>query len=172
MSVSPHDSQKLTPSTTQPAKNSHTSPSRLSALRDATQRGAGEALWFNVHNYLQSGSISNIFIVKDRTLLTPPTRDDLLDPVIAEKIPYAKSATLPGITRQVIFELAAIEKIAIEHAAITINQLLDADEAFLTNSIMAIMPISRIERSPIGHDKPGPITRRLSELYQQQISGA
>ena len=172
MTVIVLDDQKLNPFDIQAGHKTLNYFSRLSALRDATQRGAGEALWFNVHNYLQSGSISNIFIVKDGTLITPPTRDDLLDPAVAEKIPYPKSATLPGITRQVIFELAAAEKIAIERAAITINQLLDADEAFLTNSIMGIMPVSRIERSPIGPDKPGPITRRLSELYEQQISRA
>jgi len=172
MTVIVLDDQKLNPFDIQAGHKTLNYFSRLSALRDATQRGAGEALWFNVHNYLQSGSISNIFIVKDGTLITPPTRDDLLDPAVAEKIPYPKSATLSGVTRQVIFELAAAEKIAIERAAITINQLLDADEAFLTNSIMGIMPVSRIERSPIGPDKPGPITRRLSELYEQQISRA
>src|SRR5258706_4351736 len=161
-----HKQKKQNPYTPQAGPKPPNFSPRLSAFRDATGRGAGEAIWFNVHNYLQSGSISNIFIVKDGTLLTPPTRADLLDPVIAEKIPYAKSATLLGITRQVVFELAAGEKMPVERAAITINQLLDADEAFLTNSIMGIMPISRIERSPIGQDKPGPITRRLSELYE------
>ena len=46
---------------------------RFAALRHANERGAGEALWFNVHNYLQSGSISNVFIVRDARLHTPPT---------------------------------------------------------------------------------------------------
>jgi branched-chain amino acid aminotransferase len=172
MTVIVLDDQKLNPYDIQAGHKTLNYFSRLSALRDATGRGAGEALWFNVHNYLQSGSISNIFIVKDGTLITPPTRDDLLDPAIAEKIPYAKSATLPGITRKVIFELAAAEKIPIERGATTINQLLDADEAFLTNSIIGIMPVARIERSPIGPDKPGEITRRLAELYEREISRA
>ena len=166
------DDQKLNPYDIQAGHKTLNYFSRLSALRDATGRGAGEALWFNVHNYLQSGSISNIFIVKNGTLITPPTRDDLLDPAIAEKCPYPKSATLPGVTRQAIFELAAAEKIPIDRAAVNITQLLNADEAFLTNSIMGIMPLSRIERKAIGADKPGRITRRLAELYQQQLSGA
>src|SRR3954468_15993072 len=170
MTVIVLDDQKLNPYDIQAGHKTLNYFSRLSALRDATQRGAGEALWFNVHNYLQSGSISNIFIVKNGTLITPPTRDDLTDPAIAEKVPYAKSATLPGITRQLIFELAAAEQVAIERAAITIDQLLDADEAFLTNSIMGIMPIARIERSPIGAGQPGPITSRLSELYGRQLA--
>ena len=170
MTVIVLDDQKLNPYDIQAGHKTLNYFSRLSALRDATQRGASEALWFNVHNYLQSGSISNIFIVKDGALITPPTRDDLLDLALAEKIPYSKSATLPGITRQVIFELAAAEKIPLQRGAITINQLLDADEAFLTNSIMGIMPIARIERSPIGQNTPGPITRRICELYERQLT--
>jgi len=170
MTVIVLDDQKLNPYDIQAGHKTLNYFSRLSALRDATQRGAGEALWFNVHNYLQSGSISNIFIVKDGILITPPTREDLFDPVIAEKVPYPKSATLPGITRQVIFELAATEKTPIQRSAITVNQLLEADEAFLTNSIMGIMPLARVERSAIGSDKPGPITRRLAELYEHQLT--
>ncbi|HEV8378459.1 MAG TPA: aminotransferase class IV, partial [Tepidisphaeraceae bacterium] len=171
MTVIVLDDQKLNPYDVQAGHKTLNYFSRLSALRDAAQRGAGEALWFNVHNYLQSGSISNIFIIKDGILITPPTRDDLLDPVIAEKVPYPRSATLPGITRQVIFELAATKRIPVQRAAITINQLLETDEAFLTNSIMGIMPVARIERKAIGADKPGPLTRRLTELYERQLAG-
>jgi branched-subunit amino acid aminotransferase/4-amino-4-deoxychorismate lyase len=72
----------------------------------------------------------------------------------------------------VIFEIAAAEKIAVDRAAINITQLLEADEAFLANSIMGIMPVARVERKPIGPDKPGPITRRLSELYDAQLAAA
>jgi branched-chain amino acid aminotransferase len=170
MTVIALDDQKLNPYDIQAGHKTLNYFSRLSALRDATQRGAGEALWFNVHNYLQSGSISNIFIVKDGVLITPPTREDLLDPAIAEKVPYPRSATLPGITRQVVLELAATEHIPLERSAITIDRLLSADEAFLTNSVMGIMPLCRVERSPIGDDKPGPLTRRLIHLYAAQLS--
>ncbi len=172
MTVIVLDDQKLNPYDIQAGHKTLNYFSRLSALRDATQRGAGEALWFNVHNYLQSGSISNVFIVKNGTMITPPTRDDLLDPAVGEKCPYPKSAALPGITRQVVFELAAAEKIPLDRSAINITQLLEADEAFLTNSIMGIMPIARIESSPIGQGEAGEVTRRLSELYQQRLSSA
>jgi branched-chain amino acid aminotransferase len=170
MTVIVLDEQKLNPYDIQAGHKTLNYFSRLAALRDATQRGAGEALWFNVHNFLQGGSISNIFIVKEGSLITPPTRDDLLDPIVAEKIPYPKSATLPGITRQVIFEIAAQEKIPLQRAAVNIRQLLEADEAFLTNSIMGIMPVARIERKAIGTDKPGPLTRRLGEIYAQKLA--
>jgi branched-chain amino acid aminotransferase len=170
MTVIALDDQKLNPYDIQAGHKTLNYFSRLTALRDATQRGAGEALWFNVHNYLQSGSISNIFIIKNGTLITPPTREDLFDPAVAEKCPYPKSATLPGITRLVIFEIAAMERLSIERSAINITQLLEADEAFLTNSIMGVMPIARIERKAIGSEKPGEITRRLAELYERQLT--
>ncbi len=164
------DEHKLNPYDIQAGHKTLNYFSRLSALRDATQRGAGEALWFNVHNYLLSGSISNILIVKNGTLITPPTRDDLLDPAIKERTPYLKSAVLPGITRLAVIELAAQHNIPISVGPITIESVLDADEVFLTNSAMGVMPLCRIERKAIANDKPGQITQRLSELYRRDLS--
>jgi branched-chain amino acid aminotransferase len=163
------DDQKLNPYDIQAGHKTLDYFSRLYALRDASQRGAGEGLWFNVHNYLQSGCLSNVFIVKDAHILTPPTPIDLQDHAIADATPYPRSATLPGITRQTVFDLAKQDNIPITPAAITINQLLDADEVFLTNSVMGVMPVSRIERHPISNDRPGPVTQRLAELYEAEI---
>src|SRR5438067_855181 len=72
------DDQKLNPYDIQAGHKTLNYFSRLSALRSATQRAAGEALWFNVHNYLQSGSISNVFIAKAGKLITPPTPVEML----------------------------------------------------------------------------------------------
>src|SRR5687767_2249384 len=107
MTVIALDEQKANPYDVQAGHKTLSYFSRLAALRDAGERGAGEALWFNVHNYLQSGSVSNIFLARGGLLLTPPTRDDLLDESLAAQVPYPKSATLPGVTRQVALELAA-----------------------------------------------------------------
>ncbi len=71
------DEQKLNPYDMQAGHKTLNYLSRLAALREANRRGAGEALWFNVHNYLQSGSISNVFIAKHGTLFTPPTNVEL-----------------------------------------------------------------------------------------------
>lgn len=169
MTVIVLNDQKLNPYDIQAGHKTLNYFSRLTALRDANQRGGGEALWFNVHNYLQSGSISNIFLAKSGQLLTPPTPEDLLDKTLAATIPYPKSATLPGITRRVILELAAREGISAIPAALTINDLLSADEVFLTNSIMGLMPVCRIERHPVGPEKPGPLSLKLAALYEQEI---
>ncbi len=85
-------------------------------------------------------------------------------------MPYPNSVVLPGVTRQVAFELAAREGIPTQTTSIHVTQLLDADEVFLTNSIMGVMPVCRVERSAIGDDKPGPTTRRLSKAYAELIA--
>ncbi|MHC4444581.1 MAG: aminotransferase class IV [Planctomycetota bacterium] len=126
---------------------------RLIALREAQQRQCGEALWFTPDNLLAEGCISNIFLVKDKKLLTPPEHTPIL----------------PGITRATVLELAQNNDLSAELVPCTVEQLLDADEVFLTNSIMEIMPVTNIERSPIADEKPGPITKQLHELYKQLI---
>lgn len=163
------DEQKLNPYDIQAGHKTLNYLSRLSALREANRRGAGEALWFNVHNYLQSGSISNVFVVKDGRLITPPTAQEMLDPLVREATAYPKSAVLPGITRGAILDLARVAGIDIALASIDVNALLDADEIFITNSIMRLMPVCRIERRAIGQDKPGPITLDLTARLTQLI---
>jgi branched-chain amino acid aminotransferase len=163
------DEQKLNPYDVQAGHKTLNYFSRLAALRSANERGAGEALWFNVHNYLQSGSISNVFIVKDGVLVTPPTAVELRDAVVAEITPYPKSNVLPGITRGAVMELAREAKLGVKLAGLTVNDLLEADEVFITNSIMLVMPVCRIERKAIGNDKPGPITRQLMEAMESEV---
>src|SRR5215212_10354755 len=84
------DEQKLNPYDLAAGHKTLNYFSRLAALREANRRGAGEALWFNVHNHLQSGSISNAFVVKDGVLVTPPTPADLHDSAVASTVPYPK----------------------------------------------------------------------------------
>ncbi|MCC6423088.1 MAG: aminotransferase class IV [Phycisphaerales bacterium] len=163
------DEQKLNPFDFQAGHKTLNYLSRLASLRSAATRSAGEALWFNVHNYLQSGSISNVLIVKAGKILTPPTPREIADPAIQERMPYPRSAVLPGITRAVVLELAKNIGIEVELSAISVNQLLDADEVFLTNSIMQVLPVCRIERSVIADDRPGPVTRKLAEVYRQEV---
>lgn len=124
---------------------------RLMALQAAHQGGAGEAIWFTTENRLAEGSISNIFLVKDGKLSTPSVNDPLL----------------PGITRKVVIELAAAAGIAVSEGALTINDLLAADEVFITNSVMEVMPVCRIERHGVGNEEPGPITQRLAMQYRE-----
>lgn len=163
------DEQKLNPYDLQAGHKTLDYLSRMAGLRSAASRSAGEALWFNVHNYLQSGSISNVLIVKNGGILTPPTPQEIAEPEVRERMPYPRSAVLPGITRGVVLELARNNGIEVQLAAINVNQLLDADEVFLTNSIMGVMPVCRIERGVIGDDRPGAVTKKLAECYRLKV---
>jgi len=166
------DEQKLNPYDFQAGHKTLNYFTRLHALRDATQKGAGEAMWFNVHNFLQSGCISNVFLVKDEMILTPPTQEDLSDPAIKESCPYTRSNVLPGVTRAAVIEDAATLDIAVQRKALTISDLLEADEIFVTNSVMGVMPVVRIERKPVGDEQPGRLTREFMTGWNDSIDSA
>lgn len=170
MTVTVLDQQKLNPYDQQAGHKTLNYLSRLAGLRSANQKGAGEALWFNVHNFLESGSISNIFLVKDGELLTPPTNAELADQAVADLTAYPKSSVLPGIMRGAVIDVARQLSIGVKLASLTINDLLSADEVFITNSIMELVPVCRIERRVIGDDKPGPVTKMLSKSLNELIS--
>ena len=139
--------------------------SRFAALRAATRQKAGEALWFNVHNFLQSGSISNVFLVEDGaggpTLVTPPTNADLREEPVKNSCPYPKSNVLPGVVRAAVIDWARENHVSVQRLPVDVNRLLAAREVFLTNSIMGVMPVTRIEQSVVGDGQPGELTRRL-----------
>ena len=168
MTVLAYDELKLNPYDVQAGHKTIDYLSRFSALREAQRRGANEALLFNVHNYLQSGAMGNVFLVKDGKLLTPPTNVELRDEAVRAATPYPRANVLPGTTRGAIFAIAQRESINVERRGLTVSDLLAADEAFLTNSIMGVMPVCRIERKAIGDDKPGALTQRLATLLAQE----
>ena len=102
---------------------------------------------------LAEGSVSNVFIVKDEKLLTPPL----------------ETPVLPGVARGLVIELAEAEGIPIEQQPIDINALLAADEVFLTGSVLEIMPVTSIEKHVVGKGAPGEIAKRLARLYKEQV---
>ena len=126
---------------------------RLASLREAHSKGAFESLWLTYDDHLAEGAISNVFLVHDDELLTPP-----LD-----------TPVLPGITRATVLELAESLKIPVREQALTADDLTGADEVFLTNSLMEVMPVVRIEREPIGNEKPGEITAKLYDAYGELV---
>jgi branched-chain amino acid aminotransferase len=163
------DEQKLNPYDLQAGHKTLDYFSRLAALREANRRKAGEALWFNVHNYLQSASVSNVFLVENGKLVTPPTAEELRDPTVAGEVTYSRSNVLPGITRAAVMALAREAGMEVQTAAIDVGRLLEAQELFLTNSIMGVMPVCRIEQKALGDDRPGPITLQLANALREQL---
>lgn len=126
---------------------------RLLGLRQAREAGCFESLWFTTANRLAEGSISNVFLVKDGVLKTPP-----LD-----------TPVLPGIARGVVIDLAKTEEIELAENPLTIDDLLDADEAFLTNAIIQIMPVVQVEKREIADGKVGAVTGKLLEGYRSLV---
>ncbi len=127
--------------------------SRMLSLKSAHQKGAAEALWFTIDNRLAEGCITNVFLVKDSKLYTPPIET----PVLA------------GVSRKTVFEIASKNSIEFIEKNLYISDLLDADEVFLTNVIMQIMPVSRVEKHTVGDGKPGPVTKKLQKEFDELI---
>ena len=100
--------------------------------------------------FLTEGAASNIFIVRDNVLLAPP-KSHLM---------------LPGITYDVVLELAATNKIQHEVREIAESEVRTADEILLTSSTKEIMPITSLDRKPVGKGQPGSIFAQLHTLYQ------
>jgi branched-chain amino acid aminotransferase len=127
--------------------------SRITALNLAHQKRAAEALWFTVDNRLAEGCISNVFLVKNSILYTPPVT----------------TPVLPGIARKTICKIATQNSIALVEKDLFINDLLGADEVFLTNVIMQVLPVVAVEKHTVGDGKVGPITKKLKDYFNQLI---
>ncbi len=126
---------------------------RLLGLREAQQARCTEAIWFTTSNHLAEGCISNVFVVCDGVIKTPP-----LD-----------TPVLPGIARGVVLEIAENCSLKAEETPLGIDDLLDAQEVFLTNSMMQVMPVVRVEKREISGARVGEVTRRLLLEYRKMV---
>ncbi len=120
---------------------------------EAIRAGVYEAIMLNWEGYVAEGTISNIFFVKSGVLHTP----DL------------KTGILEGVTRGLVLDLAQSEAIVSREVSIAPSELFDADECFITNTTMEIMPVTRIDGRTIGTGKPGPVTAALSRAYKNEV---
>lgn len=125
--------------------------------RDRIRRdGCFEALLLNSKGYVAEGTTSNVFIRTKNKVLTPPGTEGLL----------------PGITRQVVIGLLRrYFKTGIAERHISPSMLKGADEVFLTNSILEIVPVVRVGRRPIGQGVPGMLYKILHALYRREARG-
>ena len=121
----------------------------IQAKREAIAAGAFDSILLNWEQHLTECTISNVFFVMDGTLRTPALECGLLD----------------GITRNIVIRLAGELNIHVEEGRYTVDQLYRADECFLTNTSMEIMPVTSVDRRPVGDGKPGPLTRKLRAQF-------
>jgi branched-chain amino acid aminotransferase len=127
--------------------------SRMLALNLAHQKRAAEALWFTLDNRLAEGCISNVFLVKDSVLYTPPIN----------------TPVLPGVARKTVCLLARQNSIKLTEKDLSIDDLLGADETFLTNVIMQVMPITKVEKHTVGEGRVGDVTIKLQTSFDQLV---
>ncbi len=135
---------------------------RLQALREAAAVGMGECLVLSDTNHVCGGAVSNVFLVKGGVLSTPVARGE-------EAGNAPRSPVLPGVTRGAVFDLAGEAGLSVERRVIDINQVLEADEVFLTNSGWGVLPVVRIEGHVVGAGVPGPVTMKVRGLWERAV---
>lgn len=125
----------------------------LAAREEARRAGCDEALLLSTTGYLAEAATSNLFCVREGWVLTPGLQ----------------SGALPGITRRVVIELCRRAHIPCAEEDLTLAQAVKSDELFLTNSVMEIMPVRALQKHTFPGAVPGPLTRRLQDLYRQLV---
>lgn len=118
--------------------------------QEAKIEGAKEALLIRDGLALE-GTSSNLFIVKNGTLITPPLTQQIL----------------PGVTRNLLLKLAEKNKIPYREQDISEEDLFAADEVWVTGSIKEIIPITQIDNRTIGNGEPGPLSLKMLRLYHE-----
>lgn len=126
------------------------------ALKEAQDKGFDEAVMLNSEGYLTEGTRANVFFVKDGNLVTPSL----------------ECGCLAGITRQAVIDIAGKQNISLREGKFTLQDLYDAQEAFLTNSLMGIMPLVNLEGHCIARGRPGKLTILLTEKYNKLLKNA
>ena len=126
----------------------------IQAKMEAAASGAFEGLMLSVSGHLCEGTVSNLFFISGGKLMTPAP----------------DCGPLPGITRQAVLDLARkTGKLEIEEGWYTPEHLRNADEAFLTNTGMEILPLVKVDHKNIGNGQPGVWTKRLHEIFNKWI---
>lgn len=117
----------------------------------AVDAACAETIMIRDNEFLTEGSASNIFVVSKGILLAPP-KDNLM---------------LPGITYDVVLELAAANNIPYQVRKVPVSELLNAEELLLTSSTKEVLAVTLLDGKPVGTGKPGPMFARVYGLYQK-----
>jgi branched-chain amino acid aminotransferase len=145
--------RRISPDMLNPQIKSMNFLNNIMAKIQAKRVRADEGLMLSRDGCLSEGSISNIFLVKNDRLYTPS----------------AGVGILLGTTRQLVIALAQKRGIPVMETRLYPSDLYGADECFLTNTSMEVMPVSMADGRKVGTGKPGPVTRRLREIYGERV---
>jgi branched-chain amino acid aminotransferase len=119
------------------------------AKREAIAAGAFDSILLNWESHLTECTVSNLFFVRAGRLCTPSLACGLLD----------------GITRNIVLSLAQEAQIPVDEGYFGVEAIYKADECFLTNTSMEVMPVTMVDGHPVGNGTPGILTRELHRLF-------
>jgi branched-chain amino acid aminotransferase len=125
----------------------------LLAVREAKARGAQEALVVDARGHVVEGASSNVFVVHAGRVATPPE----------------DAGILAGITRARMLAAAADLGISLDQRELSVQDVLDADEVFITSSIRELLPVVRVDDRTIGSGTPGPVARALHARFRAAL---
>lgn len=123
------------------------------AKMDSNLAGADDAIMVNAEGYVTEGSVNNIFIVRDKTLITPP----------------AYIGALEGITRQTIIDIAKKTGYNVKEEVFTRYDVQVADEVFLTGTAVEMITVTRVDGRQIGNGVPGPVFKHLASEFKKVV---
>ena len=145
------DSRSQTMQAKSAANYSNAALARVEALKN----GYDEAIMLNSSGKVAEGSAENIFIVKNGVIKTPPLDADILN----------------GITRDSVIQLIRSNGIKLIEKNITVNELLKADEVFMTGTAAEVKSVTKIDKTSIGSGKLGIITKTLQKSFMDIVMG-
>jgi branched-chain amino acid aminotransferase len=119
------------------------------AKREAIAAGAFDSILLNWESHVTECTVSNIFFVRSGRLCTPALACGLLD----------------GITRALVLSLAQEAQIPVDEGHFGVESIYQADECFLTNTSMEVMPVTMVDRHPVGKGTPGRLTQQIQRLF-------
>lgn len=118
--------------------------------QQAVEEGCAEAILIK-DGYATEGAASNIFVVINGVLMTPPNNNEIL----------------PGVTREVIIDLAKVNALTVREEAISLQVLHAADEVWLTSSTREILPVTLLDNKPVGNGQIGVVWQTMNTLFQE-----
>ena len=121
------------------------------AMQEAHRKGAFEGVMRNYRGELTECTTANLFVVKDGIVLTPPLEAGLL----------------PGITREFVLEIGREAGVDMRERSLIDEDLIGADEAFLTSTTREVMPITRVNGHDVGTGRPGPVTQQVLAAFRR-----
>jgi branched-chain amino acid aminotransferase len=143
--------RRTNPASLNPAFKSLNSLNNLMARLEANMAVADEAVKLNDNGNVAECTADNVFVIKHGHIFTPPIT----------------AGALRGITRSVVFEIAAELGMKITETDITRHDVFIADECFLTGTAAEVIPVIKADSRPIGSGKPGPITTRVMARFRE-----